>query len=417
MEIVTSDNCSRHWNTTMTRNTKSLPISYSTLSHPTEIRLVILEPGSGNDPIYCHLLHILLDVTDGETMIRMSEVRDRKYTIPSGIPYDALSYEWGEPISIDPNVTVDGIQIRVRQNLRDALWHIRKPAEDRHLWVDAISINQLDIDERSKQVRLMGYIYRKASTVIAWLGKANEDSDLALDTLRRFNIRENFEDFVPGMPDFIPEFVSALEMHSIWKLVTRTYWRRLWIIQETQTASQLTLCCGTRSVDARNMKKYGQWIWNRHMWSPTDDGESRLFKTPGWSLLDARGSNPKSIYTWLVWCDSWKSMCKEPRDVIYALLGVAGDCQNGEISSDYSKPLAELYAEVFRIFEGKDSRFGTSNEIPLSSPGAVVSWRILNDLGLKYGLIDLSMHEKIERKISERDAGTVVAMLFHIGSE
>ena len=38
------------------------------------------------------------------------------------------------------------------------------------LWIDALCINQSDLQERSQQVRFMKLIYEKAKTVYTWLG-------------------------------------------------------------------------------------------------------------------------------------------------------------------------------------------------------------------------------------------------------
>jgi hypothetical protein len=42
---------------------------------------------------------------------------------------------------------------------------------ERTLWVDALCINQVDLDEKRHQIALMPGIYTKASTVIMWLGE------------------------------------------------------------------------------------------------------------------------------------------------------------------------------------------------------------------------------------------------------
>jgi hypothetical protein len=39
------------------------------------------------------------------------------------------------------------------------------------LWVDAICINQDDIEERNRQVKLMAFIYSRALAVLVWLGR------------------------------------------------------------------------------------------------------------------------------------------------------------------------------------------------------------------------------------------------------
>ena len=47
-------------------------------------------------------------------------------------------------------------------------------------WVDAICINQADIDERSAQVKIMKIIYESADTVFAWLGLPFNDEETRL---------------------------------------------------------------------------------------------------------------------------------------------------------------------------------------------------------------------------------------------
>jgi hypothetical protein len=51
--------------------------------------------------------------------------------------------------------------------------------------IDAISINQVDIEERSLQVIRMGAIYKHAQRVVVWLGLASTDSSLVTDALGR----------------------------------------------------------------------------------------------------------------------------------------------------------------------------------------------------------------------------------------
>ena len=88
--------------------------------------------------------------------------------------YDALSYVWG-----DPNVTRD-VKIvlpddtektfRVTENLFAALVALRHQNKSRVLWIDAICIDQANLDERSHQVQRMLDIYQQARGVVVWLG-------------------------------------------------------------------------------------------------------------------------------------------------------------------------------------------------------------------------------------------------------
>ena len=143
---------------------QSSAINYSPLSNARKIRLVILEPGSDDDPISCRLLHAEL----------------------GKLRYAALSYEWGEVSNEDPDILIDGKEVQIRQNLRIALWHLRSKDDERCLWIDAMCIDQSNVLERNHQVELMGRIYSTSKSTIAWLGLPMADSDLAMDRMMEF---------------------------------------------------------------------------------------------------------------------------------------------------------------------------------------------------------------------------------------
>jgi hypothetical protein len=85
--------------------------------------------------------------------------------------YEALSYAWGEPIfSHTIEEVPSGTHLSITVNLYDALQGIRDQQTSRVLWVDAICINQLDLEEKGHQVAQMGRIYEDAERVVVWLG-------------------------------------------------------------------------------------------------------------------------------------------------------------------------------------------------------------------------------------------------------
>jgi hypothetical protein len=95
-------------------------------------------------------------------------------------PYTALSYVWGDVSNPIP-ITLDKKNIRVTQNLHRALQRFRKTTV--LLWVDAICINQQDLDEKNVQVNMMAKIYVKAASVAVWLGpdEHNDAKELSED--------------------------------------------------------------------------------------------------------------------------------------------------------------------------------------------------------------------------------------------
>jgi len=93
----------------------------------------------------------------------------------------ALSYTWGSRV-LEDDFVVDGKSVAITKNLGEALrkLHTYLRKETLMLWVDLISINQRDLQERSHQVGLMNAIYRCAERVGIWLGEAHGNSDLVL---------------------------------------------------------------------------------------------------------------------------------------------------------------------------------------------------------------------------------------------
>lgn len=102
--------------------------------------------------------------------------------------YTALSYVWGPPSttsgSENDTLVVNGEAIPARQNLLSALRAFRRRKDTAYIWVDAVCINQDDLEEKMTQINLMGDIYSLAERTVIWLGPAENDSDVAMDAVR-----------------------------------------------------------------------------------------------------------------------------------------------------------------------------------------------------------------------------------------
>ncbi|KAF2189366.1 hypothetical protein K469DRAFT_524095, partial [Zopfia rhizophila CBS 207.26] len=58
----------------------------------------------------------------------------------------------------------------VSKNLYKALKQLRTTSHDIFFWIDAICINQADMDERMHQVELVRFIFKGTEDVLVWLG-------------------------------------------------------------------------------------------------------------------------------------------------------------------------------------------------------------------------------------------------------
>lgn len=235
--------------------------------------------------------------------------------------YEALSYTWGKEIA-DDVVDIHGFPFQVTKNLWKALEVLRFTDKDRTLWIDAICINQLNLEERNRQVSLMAYIYTRAEQVLVWLG-----------TIAKFDT---------GADDFT---LSDLEKKELCKVAQQDYWWRVWIVQEIGAASKLEV--HWRSSAENEGKQKHESISYSMSWeqlflkfrSNYSEEMKQAIK-----LGDQREGRHGDSFLLANLMDACQdSLCQEIHDKIYGFVGIAHDCQNGEFPVDYSKSLLELY--------------------------------------------------------------------------
>jgi len=183
--------------------------------HSTLVRLLIIEPGSREQKIHCRL-----------------KVADLAFA--DKLQYEALSYVWGPP-DLAKTIEINYNTFAVSTALFQALIHLRYNREPRTIWIDAISINQVDLAERSTQVLLMQDIYSKASRVVVWLGEV-EPWGLKY-------LLEAADTAVEG-----ENFIHYGAVNVVSNLLRRPWWARVWVIQELVLARDVTVYCGSQAL-------------------------------------------------------------------------------------------------------------------------------------------------------------------------
>lgn len=201
---------------------------YPSLSLATSIRVCVLSPGKPSDQISCHL--ITVDLEDDPE-------------------FEALSYEWRVLEHTKEDIILGGSPYSIGGNLHYALMELRSQDTERRLWIDALCINQEDVTERGFQVGLMSRIYGQAQNVLVWLGPPSDDSDVAMSLLDvcAQHARHNYLPIKsPDEPDF-----DKSQPVALLNVLERTYWKRVWIIQEIMLARNIVLHCGSWAVPCR----------------------------------------------------------------------------------------------------------------------------------------------------------------------
>ncbi|KAK0727322.1 heterokaryon incompatibility protein-domain-containing protein [Lasiosphaeria miniovina] len=146
--------------------------------------------------------------------------------------------------------------MQLGRNLHSALKQLRYSNRPRRLWVDAVCINQDDIDERNVQVMRMGATYSLATRVVIWLGSEAEDSTHTLSTIADFGEQVEFtvEGFLADAPGASePMWWNPSQQchttpelgHLLTALLARPWFSRVWVIQEALLGSRQTIIqCG-----------------------------------------------------------------------------------------------------------------------------------------------------------------------------
>ncbi|OCK85500.1 HET-domain-containing protein [Lepidopterella palustris CBS 459.81] len=194
--------------------------------------------------------------------------------------YLALSYTWGDPAcpfldlltplpALPVETLCDGQPFYVGPNLSVALERLEYLIQDKpdmYIWIDAICINQADDAERASQVKMMGEIYTRAQKVYAWLGPKDASSNEALYILEQIS-RPSFETVkrAAGSVDFqFPEtYAQKLGILPIpvgswfaWgALMERSYFNRVWILQEVVNAAEVTFLIGDSQFGMLELEK------------------------------------------------------------------------------------------------------------------------------------------------------------------
>ncbi|KAF4938599.1 Cell division cycle protein 48-like protein [Colletotrichum fructicola] len=426
--------------------------SYIPLPTPTSIRLVKLynftgsKPWSVDEPIRCSL--VVADLAD----------------VPD---YFALSYTWGDPRTIytDKNdifspeawaspafeIDCDGHAVSVATNLYTALLSIRQSfsggkfveqlgedcfrsnnAEYSYIWIDALSINQDDLQEKGNQIPIMDRIYSQSRATIMWLGGEEplikqgvpntveklllvmsrlreiigpRNETLVIDRSRLFDICDPKAFEALGL-----EPVDLLDLVGWYLLLSRSWFKRAWTVQEWVLSPTCFLLCGTFMFNAKSFCDLflnfsrRHWLWQiqrlvianvldpETMAIPTGldqfnsdhrffDLESNYRTLPlfranlDYSILeqfdlslltvyilrdffaDERSKIPPQIPSsremWNIGLSiqQFRSrLCFDPRDKIYAFHGIFKNSDGISIfpPPDYLKPVFEVYTEATR---------------------------------------------------------------------
>jgi Heterokaryon incompatibility protein (HET) len=336
---------------------------YQPLESSDQIRVLELLPTVG-DRLECHISNIQL-----------------AHERPQAVRYEALSYVWGsseKPFKILVRSKSGEIKgyIPLTASLNHALRDLQGSPEitSKVFWIDQISINQDENEEKGHQVAQMGRIFKNASRVITYIGQKGPKDEEAIEliTLLHLNFKPNYPliiengwvwaaDNYETLP--IPSLNSKYYDHPGWSglldIALGEWTQRLWMVQENvlntnnimmrgQTildwiaVAAIPVLCGCYLIP---LKKH------LHLWDQSRVASNSVInsvyttwvsKVKHWGN-HTKSSLPQSLsldYN-MLWYTGLE--CADPRDHIFALLSISRDAEKLNISPNYDQSVPEVF--------------------------------------------------------------------------
>ena len=183
--------------------------------------------------------------------------------------YYALSHTWGNPFDrATPNeaydavysIQIDSKSYDVTKNLHEALLQLRRSYAHSYIWIDAICIWQANVQERNIQVGIMDELYERAARMLIWLGISDAETASVVQSITQIaslppimipimqaRLQMDFarSDALGDAPQ-----ICGLPAHGspVWRSLnaffSRSYFQRVWILQENVFAKDAHVYCG-----------------------------------------------------------------------------------------------------------------------------------------------------------------------------
>jgi hypothetical protein len=304
-----------------TMTDKETAYEYLKITQPGIIRLILLQPSDIEAELHCSLVDASLKDCDNDVVEH----------------YVALSYVWGDA-NQKGSISIDGKLLEITASLEMSLRHVRDRSRVLRIWADGICINQKDLDDRNTQVGVMGSIYATARHTIIFLSLSNPKHESVLQKIAdlgtSYEIEHNRESII-GLAD---------------DMLAYAWFTRVWILQELVLSPDpwvqvgrvrmrwdLFLQCmvvkyaepqSTRQQLLRSMAQIRtKYQVRRHSGAEQDDLGATIL-----DILKARRGLG----------------VLDPRDMVYAHLGMSEPSVRSNINIDYSKSKAQVYEDISR---------------------------------------------------------------------
>lgn len=293
--------------------------------------------------------------------------------------YEAVSWSWGDARH-KTEILLNGTPIEIPANAGEVLEKVCVAKAHSCVWLDAVCINQEDVDERSQQVTLMEQIYSRADRVVVWLGegspKVTESALASISKLKNHFLR--CTDHLAGphdesneesshrpryrilylsdspMPTYASRNLPDCEWQAIEQFYSVPWFSRLWVCQEVMLNTNVVCLSGPTECPWYDVGLTARWLVHCRYWRPQYMGKNihNIATTSSVWGFTYTGDPDWENLLWL----GRERAASVPVDHVYGILGLVPKTSASQIARtepdlqpDYRKPLAIVFAAATRV--------------------------------------------------------------------
>ncbi|KAJ5929094.1 heterokaryon incompatibility protein-domain-containing protein [Penicillium verhagenii] len=317
--------------------------------------------------------------------------------------YICLSHTWGDCDGDQATIFLNGVATAVSKHLEAALRALQSSVEcelGMRVWVDALCINQADLDDRNEHVLRVKDIFGRSFSVTSWVNESGNCRDfhepgeslLLCDNVMNLFGRQTLEELLGmrdrdwGTKETEDEQIMAVvrdidvlifdQFHwtdsdddddygldgchlsdsvcfDLMMLFRKNYWSRLWIIQELAVCPVASkVYWGDSTFDISTLQVLCEilspMIMSGEAWKEMKPGVDLLAFITTWRKLEAtpevteRFSDNTVRELNLL---TQQASCSLPQDTVFAILGLFPSSISSSVVIDYSREATEIIAE------------------------------------------------------------------------
>ncbi|KAE8451449.1 hypothetical protein EG329_004078 [Mollisiaceae sp. DMI_Dod_QoI] len=331
--------------------------TYQPIDPKDEIRiLILLPPTSPNE-------------TELRCKITTAKISDNPI-------YEAISYCWGAEVFPETIYLPNGT-LAITANLAAGLRRFRWKDRPRHIWVDAVCINQNDSKEKCHQVSLMSKIYSNAECVLVWLGEGNPDVHTGIECVRTLaswalqyglqhkDLYTGFHEVSKKLENKHNEIAAALltlsskvDYDSLAAFFDQDWFMRLWVVQEYVVASKVDIYNGLATLSHEELSQAAIMLdLLKKLQNLPCEGAKRV--KSGWAGAltfqrddYCKNRGPPLPLLEIIFLHKVR-ICKLDQDRIYGLLALTPKEARPDLEVDYSLSVEDVYTRLAVSYLGK----------------------------------------------------------------